>query len=171
VATVFATNYLPRPIAPRRLGLLWVVAALAGGCGGSRVPLGEVEGTASWNGRPLANMAVEFIPDADKGTSGPRSTAVTDANGRFVLQCEDQRPGAVIGYHRVVLRETGRAAAGARRDPRRRREREAATNAGAAADDPPRLPLKYHSGVNTPLLKKVGPGQQRIDLTLTDRTS
>jgi hypothetical protein len=170
MATAFATNNLPRPIARRWLGPFWVVAALAGGCGGSRVPLGEVEGTASWNGRPLANVAVEFIPDAEKGTGGPRSTAVTDAKGRFVLQCEDQRPGAVIGYHRVVLRETGRAA-GARRDPRRRREREAAADADAAPDDSPRLPLKYQSVVNTPLLKKVEPGQQRIDLTLTDSTS
>jgi hypothetical protein len=61
------------------LGLLGPL--LVAGCGGKSVVLAEVEGTLSWQGAPLENVLVEFIPDETKGTSGPRSTGVTDATG------------------------------------------------------------------------------------------
>jgi hypothetical protein len=146
------------------LGPLCLATLLAAGCG-SGTPLGEVEGTVNWEGRPLANVAVEFIPDADKGTSGPRSTAVTDAEGHFVLRCEDQRPGAVIGFYRVVILPTGRSEANVGRDPRRNRGAKAAGNPDTSGVFPPRL-LKYESATSTPLRKEVKPGKQRLDLTL-----
>lgn len=84
----------------------WPVAglALAGfvtGCGGTN--LAEVEGTVRMGGRPLDNVRVEFLPDPEQGTTGHRSTGVTDAEGRFRLTCENQQPGAVVGTHRVLV--------------------------------------------------------------------
>jgi hypothetical protein len=79
------------------LGLL----VLAGGCG--RGPqVAEVEGTVTKGGAPLKNVRVEFWPETD----GPKSTGVTDEQGRFTLKTEDGRTvGAVVGSHKVVLKD------------------------------------------------------------------
>lgn len=72
------------------------------GCGGPHtVP---VEGTVTVNGKPVDGILVEFWPEG----SGPRSSGETDKEGRFSLKTDDgKRKGAVIGKHRVVLRDTG----------------------------------------------------------------
>lgn len=71
------------------------------GCTGG-IPFAEVEGTVTQNGKPLERVRVEFHPDGQ----GPRSTAMTDAQGRYVLQTDDgSRPGAAVGSYRVVLRD------------------------------------------------------------------
>src|SRR5262249_3315945 len=59
-------------------------------------------------GRPGHKVHIQFIPDADKGTTGPIAAADTDAEGRFTLRLMEgdaasSRPGAVVGWHRVVL--------------------------------------------------------------------
>jgi hypothetical protein len=59
----------------------------------------EVEGTLHAQGKPLANVQVEFWPEK----SGPRSLGLTDAQGHYHLTTDDQRPGAIPGPHRVVL--------------------------------------------------------------------
>jgi hypothetical protein len=48
-------------------------------------------------------MKVEFYPERESGTIGPRSFGITDAEGRFRLQTDAGEDGAVIGKHRVVL--------------------------------------------------------------------
>jgi hypothetical protein len=78
------------------LGLLLV--AIAGCKRGPR--LAEVEGVVKQNGKPLANVQVEFWPEVE----GPRSFGATDANGHYVLTTDDgKQAGAVVGSHRVVL--------------------------------------------------------------------
>ncbi|AWM39724.1 hypothetical protein GobsT_19170 [Gemmata obscuriglobus] len=75
-------------------------AALACGC--ERQPeFAPVEGTVTRAGRPVANIEVAFY--ADEPTRGPRSTALTDANGRYRLQADTGADGAVVGAHRVCL--------------------------------------------------------------------
>lgn len=71
-------------------------------CGCERQPeFAPVEGTVTRGGRPIANIEVAFY--ADENTRGPRSSALTDANGRYRLQTEGGVDGAVIGGHRVCL--------------------------------------------------------------------
>jgi hypothetical protein len=131
--------------------LLAVGLALAGaGCSNS-VPVGEVEGTVRLKGAALTNVVVEFLPDPEKQTTGPRSTAVTDAQGRYRLRCDDQRNGAVVGWHRVVLI-----------DPEEERPAQ-----GQTRKSPPRVPSQYASAAGTPLRKEVKSGTQTIDLDLT----
>jgi hypothetical protein len=61
-----------------------------------------VEGTVSKGGKPLANVRVEFWPESP----GMKSTAVTNADGRYTLKSEDsQQTGAIVGSHRVVLKD------------------------------------------------------------------
>src|SRR5690348_11061114 len=84
---------------------LWLVGLLTavGAVGCSSGPkLAEVNGTVRLNGKPLADIMVEFNPDA---ATGARSTGATDENGRYTLICDDQRPGAIVGPHRVVLHD------------------------------------------------------------------
>ena len=79
------------------LGLL----LLASGCGDG-FQFAEVEGTVTKNGTPLKNVRVEFWPQGN----GPKSTAVTDEQGRYTLKTEDGRTtGAVVGSHTIVLKD------------------------------------------------------------------
>ncbi len=86
-------------------GLLFVfVAFLVAGC--ARGPkLVPVSGKLLLNGKPLKNVKLDFHPDPDKGTTGPSSTGTTDDQGNFTLTCSapGNKPGAVIGHHRVIL--------------------------------------------------------------------
>jgi hypothetical protein len=82
---------------------LLAVCTLAGaGCGGG-TGLTEVEGVVTLNGKPLDDVQIDFLPDPVQETRGPRSSGVSDAQGRFKLVSVDQRPGAVIGTHRVLI--------------------------------------------------------------------
>ncbi|HEY2786676.1 MAG TPA: hypothetical protein VGJ05_17060, partial [Fimbriiglobus sp.] len=85
-----------------RVLLLAVTLALVGaGC--SRGPtLAPVSGTVTLNGKPLANVQVEFWPEG----SAPRSVGMTDQQGRFTLTTDGEgKPGAVVGSHKVVLHD------------------------------------------------------------------
>ena len=121
------------------------------GCGG-HVPLAQVEGTVRLNDRPAGNMLVTFFPDPAKGTAGPCSRAVTDSEGHYRLQCEDERFGAVIGWHRIVIEDFE------------------CYQASRKEDAPPgpasRLPKIYQSAVSTPLQEQVSSGLSTIDLNL-----
>ena len=89
---------MPRPHAGWfLLGLL----AVTTGCGGG-VKLAPVEGVVKKGGAPLKNVRVEFWPTSD----GPKSTGVTDDQGRYVLKTEDgAKDGATVGPHTVVLKD------------------------------------------------------------------
>jgi hypothetical protein len=96
VSTVAKSRWFVSVIVP-------VVASLLG-CGGSKVPVAEVEGTVKVNGQPVEKIQVEFWP---VGT-GVRSIGMTDAAGRFKLTTDDgKRQGAAVGTHKVVLHDVG----------------------------------------------------------------
>jgi hypothetical protein len=140
----------------QRAGL--VVAAFgfltAGGCGGPS--LGPVEGTLRMNGKPLANVMVEFLPEAD----GPRSSGVTDPEGKYRLKTIDDRPGAMVGTHRVVLN-----------DLQIYDDKPPAPGEKKKKDiipvRPSRLPPRYAEVANTPLKKEVHAAPNTIDLEVT----
>jgi hypothetical protein len=84
-------------------GAIVLLAGVAlAGCG-PRVKLVPVEGTVKINGKPAANISIQFMPDAMQGGKGPTSFGTTDAAGKFRLQTNDGQEGAVVGPHRVVL--------------------------------------------------------------------
>jgi hypothetical protein len=85
--------------------LLGLFALAGAGC--SRNPqFAEVEGTVRVNGKPLDKLMVVFVPDAEQGTTGPDSFGFTDESGHYVLTSHTNIPGAVIGKHRVLVRDT-----------------------------------------------------------------
>ena len=133
------------------LSLGMIACALLQGC--SRGPvLGEVDGTAKLNGKPIGDLQIECHPD--KG--GPSSLAQTDGQGHFQLTCDDGRRGAILGPHRVLIRDLkvyegvppGRAAEN-------------------APLKPSRIPERYADTYRTPLKIDVRPGQQTIELNVT----
>jgi hypothetical protein len=82
---------------------LWASAGLVlAGCGQSYT-LVPASGTLKIDGKPAGNIMVQFMPDASKGCEGPTSSGISDASGRFELTTLDNRPGAVVGEHVVLL--------------------------------------------------------------------
>ncbi|MDC0934905.1 hypothetical protein OAS39_01370 [Pirellulales bacterium] len=79
---------------------------LLSGCGAS-YKIANVSGQVVKDGKPLSGVLVSFQPTGGTLTDspGPGSYGVTDAEGRFELKfVADDRIGAVIGSHRVVLK-------------------------------------------------------------------
>jgi hypothetical protein len=70
--------------------------ALLAGCGGPTVV--NVTGTLTRGGKPVPHLQVNFVPE-----SGRPSTGWADENGRYSLQYDLNRGGAVTGTHRVFV--------------------------------------------------------------------
>jgi hypothetical protein len=77
----------------------------ASGCANDQKPLAPVSGIVTFNGKPLANGSVSFQPIAPPGSNiaGKGSEAMCDENGHFQLQTIEDKPGAVVGEHRVRI--------------------------------------------------------------------
>src|SRR5262249_28652126 len=109
------------------------------------------------DGIATAGLVVEFLPDPDAGTHGPRSSGTTDAEGRFHLVGDNQQDGAVIGSHRVLIQDTRSF------PPVRGRE-------GKAALIPPsRVPERYRKATDTPLRQEVKAEPQTITLEVPSK--
>ena len=83
------------------LGLL---AAMLAGCGSrSGLDLGRVSGKVTYQGRPVRNGTVVFVPDESKGTAGPTGMGIIDGDGEFVLTTSDSGDGTIVGFHNVGI--------------------------------------------------------------------
>jgi hypothetical protein len=80
--------------------LFAVVALLMGGCDRSGLNLAPVSGVVTYNGAPVEKAGVIFMPE-----SGPPAMGTTDAEGEFTLRTAN-RPGALVGNHRVSISKT-----------------------------------------------------------------
>ncbi len=87
----------------RWLSLLLLAAVI--GCSNSPYPLVPVSGVVTLDGQPLPNARVAFEPQSQgQGLDvGPGSYGKTDTEGRYHLTTIDDRPGAVVGPHRVTI--------------------------------------------------------------------
>src|SRR5262245_51304344 len=134
---------------------LAVVLALVG-CGGGP-KLAEVQGTVKdKKGAPLEKIMVEFWPEGQ----GQRSSGVTDKDGKYTLMTDDgKRAGAVVGRHRVVLRESG--VLGDKFLGR------AGETVDMAKGKKPRVGREFSDANTTPLKKDVGSSKTTIDLEVT----
>jgi len=139
------------------------------GC--SRGPeFAEVEGTVTLDGKPLDNVEVVFLPDAEKGNHGASSSAYTAATGHYRLHCEKaDKNGAVLGLHRVCVNDITAVAAPA--------DQLAILQAAAEGkptlpqlplkSKPSRVPLAYSDASQTPLRNvevKLGPQTLEFDV-------
>lgn len=83
---------------------LVVVIVLAAGCdqGPKLPPLAPVTGVVTFDGKPLPRGMVQFVPDADRGTTGPTATAAIGPDGTYTLTTVG-KPGAMVGWHTVRI--------------------------------------------------------------------
>lgn len=82
------------------------VCLVVAGCGGGvsdKPTMGKVSGVVTLEGKPVAGATIEFNPDNSRATTGPRSSAVTDADGKFTLMGPGAEEGAVVGFHKVTI--------------------------------------------------------------------
>lgn len=120
----------------------------------SDLPRGEVEGTLTVHGRAEAGLLVIYVHNADGTNAGTRAAGVTDEHGRYLLHGEDQRSGAPVGEHRVIIQDM--AIYSAPRSPD-----------GTVIKKPPtRIPSVYSDVLTTPLVRQVDHGKQTIDIDL-----
>jgi hypothetical protein len=68
------------------------------GCGRSGPEIASVEGTVTMDGKPLPRASVVFVPE-----QGRPSGAMTDEEGRFVLNFTQGRRGAIPGKNKVKI--------------------------------------------------------------------
>ena len=103
----------------------------------------RVTGTITFDGKPLANAGVEFLPE-----DGSRSSfGGTDANGKYELKFSASAIGAMPGKHKVVIRT-----AASEPDPE---------NPNAAKE---KLPARYNT--NSELTAELKGGSNVVDFDL-----
>lgn len=111
------------------------------GSGGDDAPeLGQVSGTVTMEGAPLANVSVTFT-----STDGQVSFCTTDADGKYSLLYRNNAKGAKVGNHIVTIETVLEAPS------------------GPGYKDP--IPAKYNS--KTTLSAVVKAGENPTDFKLT----
>ena len=79
--------------------MVLAVAWIAGCSGGTRPELGQVRGTVTLDGQPLAGATVLFKPEE----GGRHSRGVTDTTGQYELIYIRDIKGAKVGPHKVII--------------------------------------------------------------------
>jgi hypothetical protein len=67
------------------------------GCG-SQLPMGQVSGRVTCDGKPVTEATIEFRPER-----GPGAFATLDSEGRYVLQTKSSNDGVVTGKNAVAI--------------------------------------------------------------------
>ncbi len=135
---------------------------VAAGCS-SQLQVAEVEGIVKLGDKPLPHVRVQFMPDPEKGTVGPISSGATDDEGRFTLVCADKRPGAIVGWHRVVITDMGQRLF---KTPRHGQKDGDDEKIEKQKYQPNRVPDKFTSVAQTTLIVEVKPEKQEMTLNL-----
>jgi len=132
--------------------VLVAVLPFFGGCSG--IPsLVAVEGVVTIGGNPAANLLIQFTPK-NWTTDSPiiSSHAVSDANGRFVLMSTTNKPGAILGTHKVTVVDN---ALGTEDEPGDSKPKNRPRN---------RIPLIYNSTTTTPIELAVEAGKKEYEV-------
>jgi hypothetical protein len=144
--------------------ILFGISTLVGCSKGPTIA--EVEGTLKLDGKPVPNVRIMFMPDPQKGTVGAISCGFSDEQGHFTLTYEDERPGAVVGWHKVVLLN---GSINLYRTPRngRRDDDDPVLKIKPKAKTGPKVPEKYATAAKTPMEMEVKPTKNALELLLT----
>ena len=117
------------------------------GCFSQRPDLdfGEVQGTVTYEGKPLPNATVKFQPQEGRPSYGK-----TDESGHYSLLFMGEDWGAIVGDHQVAITTEDRI-----ENP----------ETGESSWQKEILPRKYHA--QTELTAAVEPGENEINFDLT----
>jgi hypothetical protein len=119
------------------------------GCGSNQMKTAVVRGTVTYNGKPVPNGTVLFVPD-----SGPTATGEIGSDGSYRLTTYRKGDGAVLGKHKVMVVAVEDMT---NRLPEQRNPL-----------PPPIVPMKYTSLATTDLRAEVKDQDNTIDFNLED---
>jgi hypothetical protein len=117
--------------------------------------LGQVTGTVTMDGKPIAGVAVVFYPD-----SGRPARALTDAEGKYDLVYIRDAHGTKLGHNRVEIATN-------------EEEDDESADAQSDEDSPtpksgkPRIPARYNT--KSELEADVKPGENVFDFELESK--
>jgi hypothetical protein len=145
-----------------------ILAAFLTAAGCSKGPaVAEVVGLVTLDGKPMPNVKIMFMPDPGKGTVGPISSGFSDDQGRYTLTCEDERAGAVVGWHKVVVFDSNQ---NLYRTPRNgRRDDDEVVKVTKPKATGRKVPDRYTSSGKTPLDLEVNATKNELEIPLTTR--
>src|SRR6188508_2469400 len=127
---------------------------ISAGCGRGGQGLAKVKGTIKYNGKPVPNGTVNFMPDDG---NKPSASGEIQPDGTYTLmtaQGSSNHEGAVIGKHKVIIVAMQDMAS---RLPEER-----------IALPPPIVPVKYTSPATSDLKAQVEDKENMIDFDLQD---
>ena len=124
------------------------------GCGAPAVDLVEVEGTITINNKAAGNLLIQFSPETATQAKTVTASAVSDASGRFVLKCENGKPGTTPGAHKVTVADNNLSTEGE-------------FEPGAKRPPANRVPPAYLSASTTPLSVVVQKDKKTYDLNIS----
>jgi hypothetical protein len=128
---------------------LFFALTLAGCSGPAGPAVGTVTGTVTFDGQPVPDASIQFVPKP----TGRTSTAVTDAQGKYTLLYDSAQAGALVGKHLVRVTTAVPAQYGD--------DGKVIKGTG----QPEKLPERYNT--SSEIEKEVKAGANVIDLTLT----
>jgi hypothetical protein len=140
------------------LSLVALVAVFASGCGESSNLL-PATGTITYQGKPLANATVTFIPE-----KGDMSTGTTDASGKYEMKTRG-KPGANPGKNMVSV--TKQDLQGVNTSMTAEDMKNMASK-GASFTPKNLVPIKYSNPMQSGLTADVQSGKSTFDFALTD---
>ncbi|OYW20145.1 MAG: hypothetical protein B7Z55_07710 [Planctomycetales bacterium 12-60-4] len=120
--------------------------------------LAVVNGTIKYQGDPLENAMVLFLPDTP---GDPSASATTDASGRYRLQSATSGNGAIVGRYRVTVTARG--------PDKVLPEGQSLSGLPGGNTEPgePLIPSKYFLPDTSGLIGLVESGKNTIDFELT----
>lgn len=81
-----------------------IVAALSTGCGESGPHVVRVEGRVTYNGKPVGEGVVQFLPHSNSAQTPARPGAGhLQADGRYSMQSYGGREGVLPGEYQVAI--------------------------------------------------------------------
>jgi hypothetical protein len=137
--------------------LLFTVAVFATGCGAGGPATAPVSGTVIYNGKPVPNAHVSFVPS---DPSRRAAEGLTDTSGRFTLGTFSASDGAIVGKYKIGVIANG--------PPRPAKPGEGSGMPGETVPGEPSIPKKYFSPETSGLEHEVKSGRNSVELTLKD---
>ena len=143
-------NAVSRTLAVFLLPLCVLGFVLLAGCGpsgGDVPPTAPVQGTVTYQGKPVESGAVTFYPGGGERPGG----GLLEAGGKFTLTTFEKGDGAVVGTHKVTVDSLVDD-----------------ENVGLGGEMKSNIPLKYSDPDQTPLSYEVKEGDNQFEIALED---
>ena len=152
-------------LARRAMPLLGIAAIALGGCdSGLKYEHAKVHGKVTYQGKPLTFGSVLFMPmEAPKeGLIQPASGSI-NPDGTYELKSQSDA-GAILGEHRVLVIAVD---GGKPAEVTEEAKGPSPANASKSGQYKSAIPKKYSDPGASPLIRKVVPGDNTIDIDIT----